>query len=205
MSALDFGVADPIPSEVPLAPPTRPRLVLIATAFAVVAFGMLLAGMFAVYISQRAAFGEGWIPNGAGTIPLAPASVMLATMVMSSITVQWAVYAIARNDRLNSLLAAGLSVFFAVAFLNQGVFLFRSMGWEILGDNAVQATLINAIAGTQFLMLVIAMVYLAVATFRGLAGQYSAREHEGIVGAAMFWHAAVIAYAVIWAAIYNLK
>ncbi|MFA5566106.1 MAG: cytochrome c oxidase subunit 3 [Acidimicrobiia bacterium] len=205
MSTLDLGVADQIPAEVPEAAPARPRLVLIATAFAVLAFGMFLAGLFAVYVSQRAAFGEGWIPDGAGTIPLAPASVMLATMAMSSITVQWAVYAIARNDRLNSYLAAGLSFFFAIAFLNQGVFLFKSMGWEILGDNALQATLINAIAGTQFLMLVIAMVYLAVATFRSLAGQYSARDHEGMVGAAMFWHAAVIAYAVIWAAIYNIK
>ena len=54
-------------------------------------------------------------------------------------------------------------------------------------------------------MLVVAMGFLALMSFRALAGQYSAKDHEGLTAAAMFWHAAVVAYAVIWAAIYNVK
>lgn len=197
-------VTDLIP-EAPPAEPARPRLLLLGTALTIAAIGAVFVGMFAVYFLQRAEFGPGWIPDGAGTIPLTPASVMLATLVMSSVTVQWVVWAISHDDRMNTYLSAGLTLVLSLAFLNQASFLYSWMGWEIAGDHAVQAVLIYAITGLQIAMLVVAMVFLALMSFRALGGQYSAKDHEGLTAAAMFWHAAVVAYAVIWAAIYNVK
>jgi len=198
-------VTDLIPAGAPAAAPARPRLVLIGTALTIMAFAMVFTGMFAVYFLQRAEFGPGWIPDGAGTIPLSPASVMLVTLGMSMVTVQWVKWAIAHDDRLNTYLAAGFTLVLAVAFLNQASFLYTSMGWEVAGEHAVQAVLIYAITGSQILMLVAAMLFLALMSLRALGGQYSARDHEGLTAAVLFWHAAVIAYAVIWAAIYNVK
>lgn len=197
-------VTDLIPAAPP-AEPARPRLLLIGTALTIAAIGMVFVGLFALYFLQRAEFGEGWIPDGAGTIPLTPASVMLATLVMTSVTVQWVVWAISHDDRLNTYLSAALTLVLSLAFLNQASFLYSWMGWEIAGDHAVQAVLIYAITGLQIAMLVVAMGFLALMSFRALAGQYSAKDHEGLTAAAMFWHAAVVAYAVIWAAIYNVK
>lgn len=197
-------VTDLIPAAPP-AEPARPRLLLIGTALTIAAIGMVFVGLFALYFLQRAEFGEGWIPDGAGTIPLTPASVMLATLVMTSVTVQWVVWAISHDDRLNTYLSAALTLVLSLAFLNQASFLYSWMGWEIAGDHAVQAVLIYAITGLQITMLVVAMGFLALMSFRALAGQYSAKDHEGLTAAAMFWHAAVVAYAVIWAAIYNVK
>lgn len=197
-------VTDLIPAAPP-AEPARPRLLLIGTALTIAAIGMVFVGLFALYFLQRAEFGEGWIPDGAGTIPLTPASVMLATLVMTSVTVQWVVWAISHDDRLNTYLSAALTLVLSLAFLNQASFLYSWMGWEIAGDHAVQAVLIYAITGLQIAMLVVAMGFLALMSFRALAGQYSAKDHEGLAAAAMFWHAAVVAYAVIWAAIYNVK
>lgn len=197
-------VTDLIP-EAPPAEPARPRLLLIGTMLTIVAIGMAFAGMFAVYALQRAEFGPGWIPDGAGTIPLTPASMMLVTLAMTSVTVQWVVWAISNDDRWNTYLASGLTLLLAAAFLNQAAFLYGWMGWEISGEHAVQAVLIYAISGAQILMLVVAMIFLALMSFRALGGQYSARDHEGLTAAALFWHASVVAYAVIWAAIYNIK
>lgn len=198
-------VTDPVPADAPPAEPARPRLVLIGTSLTIVALAMLFAGMLGAYALQRGEFGEGWIPDGAGTIPLTPASMMLVTLAMSSITVQWVVWAISHDDRLNLYISSALTVILAAAFLNQAWFLYDAMGWEVAGEHAVQAVLIYAISGTQILMLVVAIAFLVLMAFRALAGQYSARDHEGLTSAALFWHAAVVAYAVIWAAIYNIK
>lgn len=205
MSATTPAVVIDIVPEAPPAEPARPRLLLIGTALTVGAIAMAFAGMFAMYVVNRQEFGEGWIPDGAGTIPLTPASVMLTTLLMSSVTVQWVKWAIARDDRLNTYLAAGITLVLAVAFLNQATFLYDWMGWEVAGEHAVQAVLIYAITGTQLVMLVVAMIFLALMSFRALGGQYSSRDHEGLTAAALFWHASVFAYVVIWAAIYNIK
>lgn len=201
-------VTDLIPAEPAPAPRARPRVVLIGTALVIAAVGATFVGLFAMYFSLRSgaiASGEEWIPGGAGTIPLTPASVMLITLVMSSITVHWAVWGIGHDDRLNTYLALGLTLMLSAAFLNQASFMYSAMGWEISGDVATQAVLIYAITGLQLAMLVVAMIFLALMALRAMAGGYSARDSEGLVAASLFWHAAVVAYAVIWAAIYNIK
>ncbi|MDZ7677469.1 MAG: cytochrome c oxidase subunit 3 [Acidimicrobiales bacterium] len=201
-------VTDIVPADLPEAPRARPRVVLIGTALSIAAIAAMFVGLFAVYFTMRSdtiAGGGDWVPGGAGTIPLAPASVMFVTLVMTSITVHWAVWAISRDDRANTWLALGLTLMLSAAFLNQAAFLYGQMGWEIAGDLAVQAVLIYAITGAQILMLVVAMVFLALMAVRAMAGGYSSRDSEGLVAASLFWHAAVVAYAVVWTAIYQIK
>ena len=201
-------VTDIIPADPAPAPRARPRLVLIATCLAIAGIAVAFAGLFGIYISMRTetlASGAEWIPGGAGTIPLTPASVMFVTLVMSSITVHWAVWAIGRDDRLNTYLALGLTLVLAAAFLNQAAFLYGQMGWEVGGDLARQSILIYAITGGQILMLVVAMVFLGLMAVRTMGGGYSRADSEGLVAASIFWYAAVIAYAVVWTAIYQIK
>src|SRR5690606_30755002 len=130
---------------------------------------------------------------------------MLVTLAMSTVTVQWVKWAVARDDRVNLYISSALTIVLSVAFLNQATFLYQSMGWEVAGEDAVPAVLIYAISGLQIAMPVVAMCFPALMTFRALAGQYSAKDHEGLTAAAVFWHASVVAYAVLWAAIYNVK
>jgi hypothetical protein len=49
------------------------------------------------------------------------------------------------------------------------------------------------------------MVFIALMAFRALAGQFSSRQTDGIVAAAMFWYATVAVYAVIYYGIYITK
>ena len=55
-------------------------------------------------------------------------------------------------------------------------------------------------------MVVGALVYAAVMTFRTLGGQYQGpRDREGLVAAALYWYTTIAVYAVIWYAIYVTK
>jgi len=185
--------------------PARPRVLLVGTAFAAAGCVMFVVGMLGIYLEQRAlgrAHGATWLPQ-AVHIPLTQPNVMLFTLLMSSVTMQWAVSAIKDDDRRHAYMALGVSLLLAVAFLNQGAYLFSLMGLNVSANQ--QSVLIYSIAGAQVVMMVIAIIFVVLMAFRALAGQFTSRQHDGIAAAALFWHATVAVYALIWFAVYVTK
>jgi cytochrome c oxidase subunit 3 len=190
----------------PPAPPVqRPRVLIIGTAFASAGALMFFAGLLAMYLSRRSdliSAGDSWLPEDV-TIPLQQPNVLLFTMLASAITVQWAVYAIAHNDRVNTYLALGLTFIFGIAFINMQSYLYTLMQFDITANQ--QAVLVYAITGAHLIMVVVAMIFVALMAFRALAGQESRRQHDGISAAALFWYTTVVVYSVIWLAVYVTK
>jgi cytochrome c oxidase subunit III len=190
----------------PPAPPVqRPRVLMIGTAFATGATVMVFAGLIGMYLSRRAdllSAGDAWIPKGID-IPLQQPNIMLFTLIASAVTVQWAVYAITRNDRTNTYLALGLTFVFGIAYINMQSYLYTLMKFDVSANQ--QAVFVYAITGAHIVMIVVAMIFVALMAFRALAGQETGRQHDGISAAALFWHASVVVYAVIWYAVYVTK
>jgi heme/copper-type cytochrome/quinol oxidase subunit 3 len=190
-----------------LAPPAelpRPRTLFVGTAFATGAVLLFFTGLFALYIQERSATlasGSVWIP--ARTIPLVPGGMMMLTMAMSVVIMQWGLYAIARDDRPHAYLALTLTAFFGMAVITQTVYLYKQMGLEI--DATVPALFIYVITGAHLVMLVVAMIFIGLMAFRALAGQYSSRQADGIASATLFWHATVAVYAAVYYIVYVTK
>ncbi len=188
----------------PPRPLEHPRIVAVGTAFASVAVAMFFAGLIATYLILRAqalALGEVWLQEV--TIPLQPPNMMMVTMLLSCVAMQWAFWAVARNDRVNAYVALGLTLVLGAAVLNAQYWMYRQMSLGVA--DSIQAVLIYAITGSFLVLLVAAMVYLTVITFRTLGGQYGPHQHGGVAGAAMFWYVTVIVFAVIWYAVYITK
>ena len=198
----------PVPAELP-----RPRTLLVGTAFATVATVMVFIGLFGLYFAERAsvlkaapvtARGTAWIPKG--TIPLSPGGMMFGTMVMSAVTVAWAVFAIRRDDRPRAYLALALTALFGVAVINQTIFYYKAMGLTIVGKGAtLQALLILTITGAHLVMVAAGVLFLGLMAFRALAGQYSSRQSDGVLAASIFWYATVAVYTLIYFGIYVAK
>ena len=190
----------------PPAPPVqRPRVLVVGAAFVSAATIMVFIGLIAVYLSQRAnvvADGETWLPKGL-TIPLQQPNTMLFTLAMSVVTMQWAVSAIARNDRVNAYLALGVTALFGFATIVMTSYLYTLMGADI--DANPQSVLIYTITGLHLVMVVLALIFIGLMSFRALAGQFTARQHDGVTAAALFWYAMVAVYALIWISIYVTK
>ena len=196
-AATAFGV-------LPAPPATRPRTLVIGTALATGAMLMLFAGLFGVYYSARDqahAAGTAWFPEGA--ISLVPGGMMMMTLAMSVITVQWAVHAMARNDRGHAVLALAVTALFGVAVINQQVFYWKDMGLAI--DESKAALLMWVITGTFVTMLVVGMAFMAFMAIRAFGSQDPSRHTDGMVAAAIFWYALVLVYFVIWYGIYISK
>ena len=188
----------------PAAPPARPRVLLVGTVLASGATFMAFAGLVGIYLAQRAAVlaqGGTWLPDGA-KIPLTPGSIGMATMLLSGVTIWWAVDAVGRNDRPSAYLALGLTIMFGVAVINATTFLYTEMHLAI---HSKVGLLIYTLTGAHLAMILAGLIYAAVMTFRTLGGEYHGRDREGLVSAALFWYATIAVYAVIWYAVYVTK
>jgi heme/copper-type cytochrome/quinol oxidase subunit 3 len=188
----------------PAAPPARPRVLLVGTALATAGTVMAFAGLFGVYLSQRHAVlaqGGTWLPDGV-KIPLTPGTIGMATMLLSGVTMWWAVDSVGKNFRQAAYLALGITIMFGLAVINSTTFLYTQMGFAV---NTKAGLLVYAITGAHLAMIVAGLVFAAVMTFRTLGGEYHGRDREGLVAAALFWYATIAVYAVIWYAIYVTK
>ncbi len=191
----------------PAAPVRRPRVLLIGTAFAAAGSAATFAGLLAVYLSVRSqeiAANGTWLPEGA-TIPLSPGNMGMVTLIMSLVTVQWAVHAGANRDRSHAYQALSLTILFGIAHVVQIGYLWTQWHLPLNGETTPQATLLFTILGLHVAMVAGALIFLALMTVRSLGGQFTGRDAEGLSAAAMYWYATVAVYSVLWYAILIVK
>jgi cytochrome c oxidase subunit 3 len=183
-------------------PVERPRVTTIGTLLAGGAVAMFFAGLLGIYLVERETVGrDAWLEGF--TIPVAPPTMILATLLFSCISMQWALWAVSRNDRLNAYVALGLTVLFGAAVFNSQYWMYQQMGLVV--DESLQAVLIYAITGSFLALLASALADLGVVTFRSLGGQYGPHQHDAVTGVTLYWYLMVAIFAVIWLAVYITK
>jgi cytochrome c oxidase subunit 3 len=192
----------------PPAPVARPRVLVVASAFVAVGTVMYFLSLLGVYLTQRSQTLRGgnlWIPQEV-KIPLTQPNIMMFTLIMSVVTMQWAVWAIKNDDRFNTYFALGLTLLLGFAFINMAAYLYTVMGFDI-SQAAAQpsAVIVYAITGSHVVATILAMVFLALMAFRALGGQFTSRQHDGISAAALFWHTTVFVFFLIYLIIYVTK
>jgi heme/copper-type cytochrome/quinol oxidase subunit 3 len=182
----------------PAAEPPRPRVLLVGSALASGAAAMVLLSLVAVYTRMRAdviASGERWLPEDVN-VQLPPGTMGMVTLLMSAVTVAWAVYSLRNDDRVHAYLAFGLSILLGIAYIPTVVY-----GWQQLGvgiTSSTQALMIFTITGLHVAMSGVGLAFLAVMAFRALGGQLTGRGAEGANAAALYWYVTVAVYGVVW-------
>lgn len=194
--------------DVPPAPPRRPRVLLVGTTLAAAASIALFGGLLAAYFAVRADFlasgQEQWLPDGA-TIPLSPGNMTMVTLVMSLVTVQWAVHAGKRSDRGHAYFAIALTVLLGVAHVVQIGYLWTQWGLPLNGEPTLQAVLLFTVLGLHIAMVAVALIFLTLMFLRSLGGQFTGRDVEGLSAAALYWYVTVAIFTVIWYGILIVK
>jgi len=189
----------------PAPEPTRPRVLLVGTAFAAGAFATGLCSLVALYaqVRQQSIAAEGsWLPDDT-VLPLTPGNFGMLSLTMSLVTAAWAVYALRNDDRVHAWLAVAVTLVFGVSSITDTAYLWQESGL-VIGEHP-QAVLIYTITGAHVAMAVVGMLYLLVMGFRSLGGQLTGRAAEGMEAAALFWYVTVAVYAVVWYTIYVTK
>jgi cytochrome c oxidase subunit 3 len=192
-------------AELPAPVPQRPRVLLVGTALTAAAVSAAIGGMVALYTelrSQSLAAEGSWLPEDT-SVPLTPGNVGLVSLLMSAVTVAWAVYALRNEDRSHAYFALWWTFVFGIASVVDTAYLWQQMGLGI--NDSPQAVLIYGITGAHTAMIGGGLLFMLVMGFRALGGQLTGRAAEGLNAAALFWYATIAVYAVVWYAIYITK
>ena len=147
------------------------------------------------------AWGTTWFPEGA--IQLVPGGMNMATLVVATVTMAWAVHSVAGNDRIHAYLALALTAVMGIAMINQTVFYFNDIGLPI--DHSVATTLLYVIVGAHMVMTGIAVLWMGLVLLRAFGGQATGRHQDLVISVSIFWYAAVAVFTVIWLFIYVAK
>jgi cytochrome c oxidase subunit 3 len=171
---------------------------------------MFFAGLFAAYFSVRA-HAPLWPPLNPETneafhveiLPLVgPATVLL---ILSSFTCQFAVWGIRRGDRVAFVRNIAVTFVIGITFL-----LFQAIDYAALGSEGL--TIASGPYGTTYFTLTGfhgahvfgGVVMLGVVLYRGMAGQFSARHHDAVEAASLYWHFVDVVWILLFSLLYLL-
>ena len=182
--------------DVPVDAP-RPRSIAnIATGLFVAGDFMVLCALVAGYYALRSQAFE-WPPVGLGTyLP----TMIAITMVMTAVTVQWAIWSIRRNDQRTTLAALGITIFFAFAVLNGQWYELAHLKFGPAAHP--YGAFVYLLTGFHMVNVIAGIVVLAIALVRSVGGEFSADDHDALTATAIFWQfanvAGLVAYAVLF-------
>ncbi len=191
-------------TALPAAEATRPRTVVVGALLATGAAFMAFAALVSLYVQQRQmarATGQEWFPEG--SVELGPAGMMMMTLVLSMVTVQWAVQAARTGDRPHGFIALGVTLMFGAAVVNQFWFVYQDTAFAIDGGRA--ELLFYAVTGSFIAMLVGGMAMIAVTTIRSLMGPFGRELAHGVQASAAYWHMLVLCYFLVWYVLFITK
>jgi cytochrome c oxidase subunit 3 len=163
---------------------------------------MFFSGLFAAYFNTRFNATE-WPPLGfedkLHVFPLVgPATVLL---IASSFTCQFAVWAIRRNDRTGFLRNMSITVLLGALFLViQGIDYATLYSEGMTIDANTFGTTYFTLTGFHGAHVFGGVIMLSVVLYRGTAGQFSARHHDAVEAASLYWHFVD----VVWIALFSL-
>ena len=173
---------------------------------------MFFAGLFAAYFNVRAnAPGGIWPPLNPETseqyhlaiLPfVGPATVLL---ILSSFTAQFAVWGIRRGDRTAFLRNLAVTVVLGIVFLvMQGIDYALLYSEGITLDAGTFGTTYFTLTGFHGAHVFGGVIMLGVVLYRGLAGQFSARHHDAVEAASLYWHFVDVVWIVLFSVLYIL-
>jgi len=167
---------------------------------------MFFGGLFAAYFSVRANAAQ-WPPEQfQETLKImpfvGPATILL---ILSSVSCQYAVWAIRRDDRTVFLRAMTVTVVLGITFL-----LMQATDYVLLGSEGL--TLASGTFGTTYYTLTGfhgahvfgGVIMLSVILYRGMAGQFSAKHYDAVEGASLYWHFVDVVWILLFSLLYLL-
>jgi len=171
---------------------------------------MFFSGLFAAYFNARANFIDTdgvmrWPPQQFShtleILPLVgPATLIL---IVSSFTAQFAVWAIRRGDHTAFIRNMAVTVTLGIVFL-----VMQAIDYIELGHNGL--TLTSGVFGTTYYTLTGfhgahvfgGVIMLGVVLYRGMAGQFSAKHHDAVEAASLYWHFVDVVWILLFSLLY---
>jgi cytochrome c oxidase subunit 3 len=167
---------------------------------------MFFAGLFAAYFSTRAQHAV-WPPEEFAHIlnPLSLILVATVILITSSFTCQFAIWAIRRGDRTAFIRNIAVTFVLGIVFLLMQAYDYSLLYGEGLTLGAGPfGTTYYTLTGFHGAHVFGGVLMLGVVLYRGLSGQFSAKHHDAVEAASLYWHFVDVVWIVLFTVLYIL-
>ena len=165
---------------------------------------VFFAALFGAYFTIRAQAIE-WPPKGieegleAWPVPAIATSLLL----LSSVTMQFAIWAIRRGDRATMMRFLKITLILGGIFLAGQAYDYATLGFSI--HDTVFGTTFFTMTGFHGAHVAGGLVFIYLMLARGWSGQLTQADHTGLEAAAIYWHFVDIVWVGLFATLYILK
>ena len=186
----------------PSAGGAKPRRVLtMAVLFLATAGGMLFAALLAAYLHMRR-LAEPFPPPDA-EIDQYWGNLMVITMLMGSVTVEWACSALGRGQRKEAVAGFAITVGLGLAFINLMSFAAGHVEFDAVSHP--YGTVVAALAMLLGLVVGLAVAFVSLTLFRVAGRQLLEPGADQPRATAWAWHFVTIASVAVWYTVIVLK
>ena len=166
---------------------------------------MFFGGLFGAYFTIRSAATQ-WPPEGTPHLETWYAAVLTTILVSSSVTMQFGVWAIRRNDQRKLMLWLAVSLLLGLCFLAG-----QANEYRMLIEEGM--TLSSGVFGSTFFTLTgfhgahVAggAAFILIVLLRARSGQFTARYHDTVEMASYYWHFVDVVWLGLFSTIYLLR
>jgi len=162
---------------------------------------MIFGAFFTAYFFIRVVTHDPW-PAPGTKIPEAATGINTAILLVSSLTIHWALVSIKRGNRFGLKAGMVLTFLLGLTFLFLQVNEYVHLGWA--PRDSAQATIFYSLTGLHGAHVFVGLCALLMVTIRSFRGHYSPEHHQGMEVPGIYWHFVDAMWIVVYTAVYVL-
>jgi cytochrome c oxidase subunit 3 len=165
---------------------------------------MFFGGLFGAYFTIRSAAPE-WPPPDTPHLSAAYAAVLTAILVTSSVTMQFGVWAIRKNEQRRLMLWLAVSLILGVIFLCMQAYEYATLIEEGMTlSSGVFGSTFYTLTGFHGAHVAGGAAFILIVLLRARSGQFTARYHDTVEMASYYWHFVDVVWIGLFSTIYLL-
>jgi len=166
---------------------------------------MFFGGLFGAYFTLRSAAPE-WPPPDTPHLSAAYAAVLTAILVSSSVTMQFGVWAIRKNNQRRLILWLAVSLLLGATFLAMQALEYANLIEEGMTlSSGVFGSTFYTLTGFHGAHVAGGAAFILIVLLRARSGQFTARYHDTVEMASYYWHFVDVVWIGLFSTIYLLR
>jgi cytochrome c oxidase subunit III len=166
---------------------------------------MFFGGLFGSYFTIRSAASE-WPPPDNPHLSAAYAAVLTAILVSSSVTMQFGVWAIRKNQQRQLILWLAVSLVLGATFLTLQALEYANLIEEGMTlSSGVFGSTFYTLTGFHGAHVAGGAAFILIVLLRARSGQFTARYHDTVEMASYYWHFVDVVWIGLFSTIYLLQ
>ena len=166
---------------------------------------MFFGGLFGAYFTIRSAATE-WPPPDTPHLSAPYAAILTAILVTSSVTMQFGVWSIRKNDQRKLILWLAVSLVLGAIFLVlQGLEYANLIEEGMTLSSGVFGSTFYTLTGFHGAHVAGGAAFILIVLLRARSGQFTARYHDTVEMASYYWHFVDVVWIGLFCTIYLLR